>query len=183
MAIRRPNLAKPPPAVLAPAQARGDLAMDGYITVKAVQLAEIISRGASQVFETRFGVKNTELRILVHLGRQALAVNELARRTHVDKGWISRSLKGLEERSLVVRTPHPSDARASLVRLTDEGEALVQSFAPVAAARNRRLLAGLDEDDVYQLFDALILSAEDILMNPDRVGPEPLPPGRRRRGG
>ena len=97
MAIRRPNLAKRPPAAT-PARDPAAVTMDGYITVRAVQLAEIISRGASQVFETRFGVKNTELRILVHLGGQALAVNELARRTHVDKAWISRSLRGLEAR-------------------------------------------------------------------------------------
>ena len=180
MAIRRPNLVKRPAAV-SPARDRGDVTMDGFITVRAVQLAEIISRGASQVFETRFGVKNTELRILVHLGRQALAVNELARRTRVDKGWISRSLKGLEERGLVLRTPHPTDARASLVRLTEEGATLVQSFAPVAAARNRRLLAGLDEDEVHRLFDALMLRAEDILQNPDLSGPEPLPGARRKR--
>jgi DNA-binding MarR family transcriptional regulator len=176
VAIRRPNLAKRP----SPARHQAAVAMDGFITVKAVQLAEIISRGASQVFETRFGVKNTELRILVHLGHQALAVNELARRTHVDKGWISRSLRGLEARGLVVRTSHPTDARASLVQLTLEGEALVRSFAPVAAARNRRLLAGLDEEEVYGLFDALILRAEDILLNPDPAGPEPLPPRRKR---
>ena len=150
--------------------------MDGFITVRIVQLAELISRGASQVFEKRFGVKNTELRILVHLGRGPLAVNELARRTHVDKGWISRSIASLEKRGLVLRATHPTDSRASLVSLTQDGEALVSSFAPVAAARNRRLLAGLDEDEVRRIFDALFLRAEDILMNPDLSGPEPLPP-------
>src|SRR5215472_11394177 len=150
--------------------------MDGFITVRAVQLAELISRGASQVFETRFGVKNTELRILVHLGREPLAVNELARRTRVDKGWISRSLLGLQRRGLVARMAHPTDSRASLVRLTADGEALVHGFAPVAAARNRRLLAGLDEQEVQRLLDALTLRAEDILLNPDLSGPEPLPP-------
>jgi DNA-binding MarR family transcriptional regulator len=184
LAIRRPNLARRR-ALAASGPAKADLAMDGFITVRIVQLAEVISRGASQVFETRFGVKNTELRILVHLGRGPLAVNELARRTHVDKGWISRSLKGLEDRGLVERTPHPTDSRASLVRLTDEGEALTRSFAPVAAARNRRLLAGLDEGEVRRTFDALMLRAEDILMNPNLSGPEPLPPlsnrPRRRR--
>ena len=182
MAIRRPNLAKRPPAA-APVRDPAAMTMDGYITVRAVQLAEIISRGASQVFETRFGVKNTELRILVHLGGQALAVNELARRTHVDKAWISRSLRALEARGLVVRTPHPTDARASLVRLTEAGDALVQSFAPLAAARNHRLLAGLDEAEVYRIFDALILRAEDILQNPDLTGPEPLTPRRLGPGG
>jgi DNA-binding MarR family transcriptional regulator len=143
-------------------------AMDGFITVRAVQLAELISRGASQVFEARFGVKNTELRILVQLAREPLAVNELARRTRVDKGWISRSLQGLEARKLVERTSHPSDARASLVSLTDTGEALVRSFAPVAAARNRRLLAGLDQAEVKRIFDALTARAAEILADPDQ---------------
>ncbi len=175
MAIRRPNLGRGARASAA-APDSPTAAMDGFITVRIVQLAEIISRGASQVFETRFGVKNTELRILVHLARGPLAVNELARRTHVDKGWISRSLRALEARGLVVRTPHPTDSRASLVSLTDQGEALVDRFAPVAAARNRRLLAGLDEAEVRRIFDALMLRAEDILMNPNLSGPEPLPP-------
>ncbi len=66
MPIRRPNLnrkeASGPEASDAPA-----LAMHGFVTVRVVQLAEIIARGASQVFEQQFGVKNTELRILVQL--------------------------------------------------------------------------------------------------------------------
>ena len=155
--------------------------MDGFVTVRVVQLAEIIARGASQVFEQRFGVKNTELRILTQLGgKQPLAVNEIARRTHVDKGWISRSLRGLEKRGLVQRTNHPTDSRASLVSLTDQGNQLVQSFAPIARARNQRLLAGLDEDEVFRVLDGLHMRAEDILMNPDLSGPAPLRPARRR---
>ena len=180
MAIRRPNLSRRVPAPPRESD-RADLVMNGFITVRIVQLAELISRGASQVFEERFGVKNTELRILVHLGREALPVNELARRTHVDKGWISRSLRGLEKRGLVARTRHPTDSRASLVSLTPQGEALVRRFAPVAAARNRRLLAGLDQADVARMFDALMLRAEDIVANPDLSGPEPLPPPSARR--
>jgi DNA-binding MarR family transcriptional regulator len=179
VAIRRPNLSRSTASAKAPD--RADLAMDGFITVRVVQLAELISRGASEVFETRFGVKNTELRILVHLGRGPLAVNELARRTRVDKAWISRSLRGLEDRGLVARTPHPSDSRASLVSLTEDGEDLVRRIAPVAAARNQRLLAGLDEGEVARMFDALRLRAEDILMNPDVSGPEPLPPPSARK--
>lgn len=141
--------------------------LDGYVTVRIVQLAEVISRGAAQVFERRFGVKNTELRILVQLGgREGLAVNELARRTHVDKGWISRSLRALEKRGLVTRASHPTDTRASLVTLTAEGRRLVTRFAPVARARNERLLDGLDRHEVHRLLDALMARAEDILENP-----------------
>ncbi len=166
MAIRRPNLSRDTKASDAET-----LAMDGFVTVRIVQLAEIISRGASEVFERRFGVKNTELRILVHLGGQpSLAVNELARRTRVDKGWISRSLRGLERRGLVSRSAHPGDSRATLVSLTKTGRALVERFAPVAAARNRRLLEGLDPGEVDRVLDGLMARAEDILANPDLSG-------------
>jgi DNA-binding MarR family transcriptional regulator len=186
MAIRRPNLNRRPATAQGPADL-SRLAMDGFVTVRLVQLAEIISRGAAQVFEARFGVKNTELRILVQLGgREPLAVNEIARRTHVDKGWISRSLLGLERRGLVARKPHPSDTRASLAFLTPKGEELVASFAPIAMARNRRLLAGLNEAEVYRVLDGLLVRAEDILEHPDHEGPTPLPSAEesrnRRRG-
>lgn len=178
MAIRRPNLNRVRPTAAGEADG-GVMAMDGLVTVRIVQLAEIVSRGASQVFERRFGVKNTELRILVHLGGpEPLAVNELARRTMVDKAWISRSLRALEKRGLVQRAPHPTDSRAALVSLTAEGRTLVAQFAPVAAARNRRLLAGLDEEEVFRVLDGLLLRAKDVLANPDLSGPEPL---RRRR--
>jgi DNA-binding MarR family transcriptional regulator len=154
--------------------------MDGFVTVRIVQLAEIISRGAAQVFEKSFGVKNTELRILVQLGgREPLAVNEIARRTHVDKGWISRSLLGLQRRGLVARKAHPTDTRASLVYLTAKGEQLVASFAPVAVARNRRLLEGLNEAEVYRVLDGLLARAEDVLEHPDLAAPEDKPVRRR----
>ncbi len=168
MAIRRPNLVRRE-APTPPPQSDEAMGMDGFVTVRIVGLAEIISRGASQVFEQRFGVKNTELRILVHLASgEPLAVNELARRTRVDKGWISRSLLGLEKRGLVRRSPHPTDTRASLVSLTKQGSDLVARFAPVAAARNRRLLEGLDQAEVYRVLDGLFERAEDILRNPDQ---------------
>jgi DNA-binding MarR family transcriptional regulator len=183
MAIRRPNLSRS-------AAERADtgptdlprLAMDGFVTVRIVQLAEIISRGAAQVFEKQFGVKNTELRILVQLGgRESLAVNELARRTHVDKGWISRSLLGLQRRGLVGRKPHPTDTRASLVFLTPKGEELVARFAPVAQARNRRLLEGLNEAEVYRVLDGLLARAEDVLENPDLGVPAEAAPAKAAR--
>jgi DNA-binding MarR family transcriptional regulator len=142
--------------------------MDRLVTVRIVQLAEILSRGATEVFEKRFGVKNTELRILVQLeGREGLTVNELSRRTRVDKAWISRSLKGLERRGLVGRTAHPSDTRASLVSLTPAGEQLVEKLAPVATARSERLVEGLDKRQVDALLDALAERAEALLQSPD----------------
>jgi DNA-binding MarR family transcriptional regulator len=143
------------------------LAMDDFATVRLGLLADVLTRGATQAFESRFGVKTTELRILVQLGgRSALAVNEIARRTRVDKAWISRSIRALERRGLVGRARHPTDTRASLVSLTDKGRALIEALAPVARSRNDRLLKGLDRAEVSRLLDALLLRADDLLRNP-----------------
>ena len=143
------------------------LAMDDFATVRLVLLADVIARGASEAFEARFGVKNTELRILVQLsGKGALAVNEIARRTRVDKAWISRSIAGLERRGLLKRARHPTDTRASLVSLTDKGRKLIGELAPVARARNDRLLEGLDRAEVQRLLDVLLVHADDLLRNP-----------------
>jgi len=141
--------------------------MDDYATVRLVLLADVIARAASETFESGFGVKNTELRILVQLsGKDALAVNEIARRTRVDKAWISRSIRAMERRGLVLRARHPTDTRASLVSLSAKGRKLIEELAPVAKARNDRLLQGLDRAEVNRLQDALLARADDLLRNP-----------------
>ena len=134
------------------------------VSVRIVRLAELISRMAILTFEDRFGVKNTDLRILVMLAaHQPISVNEVSRRTHIDKAWISRSLRGLLRRKLVTKTAHPTDGRASLVSLTKAGEALLLEIAPVALMHQRQLLQGLRSREVEQLLGLLSERAEEML--------------------
>jgi DNA-binding MarR family transcriptional regulator len=138
--------------------------LEDLLGVKIVQLAEVVSRSATQVYEQRFGVKNTELRILLRLGQETgLSVNELSRRTRVDKGWISRSLDAMEKRGLISRTPHETDSRVFLVSLTEIGTALLKAITPVARERNRRMLAGLNEAEVERVLQALRERALELL--------------------
>src|SRR5262245_30902684 len=85
------------------------------VAVKIIQIAEIISRSASQVYEAGYGIRNSELRILLLLGSdEKLSVNEISRRAGIDKAWISRSLDVMMKAGLVERIPHASDNRKSL---------------------------------------------------------------------
>jgi DNA-binding MarR family transcriptional regulator len=139
-----------------------------YLTVRLVKLGEMLNRAAAEAFETRFGIRNAELWILVELGRkEPLAVNELSRRTRIDKAWVSRSAGALMRRGLVHRTPHPRDSRVSLLSLTDKGESLLRQIAPVAKKRHERMLSGLDRTKIYETLDELSLRAEDLLQKPD----------------
>lgn len=133
------------------------------VSVRIVRLSETILRIGTLTFKERFGVKPTDLRILVMLGAyQPISVNEVSRRTHVDKAWISRSLEGLLRRKLIKRTSHPSDSRASLLSLTKSGEALLREIAPVAEEYQRQLLQGQRARDVERVLDLLSARAEEI---------------------
>jgi len=134
------------------------------VTVRIVRLAELILRTGSLTFKDRFGVKNTDLRILVMLGaHQPISVNEVSRRTHIDKAWISRSLLGLLRRKLVTKTVHPTDSRAALLSLTKAGEELLRQIAPVSIAYQRELLRGFRSRDMERVLEILCDRAEDML--------------------
>jgi len=133
------------------------------VSVRIVRLSELILRIGTLTFKERFGVKPTDLRILVMLGAyQPISVNEVSRRTHIDKAWISRSLRGLLGRKLIKRTGHPSDSRASLLSLTKKGEALLREIAPVAEEYQRQLLQGQRARDVERMLDLLSSRAEEM---------------------
>jgi DNA-binding MarR family transcriptional regulator len=133
------------------------------VSVRIVRLSELILRLGVLAFQDRFGVRPTDLRILVMLGaHQPISVNEVSRRTHIDKAWISRSLRGLLDRKLITRMAHPSDSRASLLSLTKKGEALLRKIAPVAQDYQRQLLQGQRSRDVERVLDLLSARAEEM---------------------
>ena len=133
------------------------------VSVRIVRLSELILLIGTRTFKERFGVKPTDLRILVMLGAyQPISVNEVSRRTHIDKAWISRSVRGLMRRKLIARTAHPSDSRASLLSLTRKGEALLREIAPVAQEYQRQLLQGQRTRDVERVLDLLSARAEEM---------------------
>jgi DNA-binding MarR family transcriptional regulator len=142
------------------------------VSVRVVRLSDLLLRIGKITFEGRFGVKLTELRILIILGAfQSISVNEISRRTHIDKAWISRSLRGLLRRKLIKKTAHPGDSRASSLSLTKKGEALLRQIAPVAEEYQRQLLEGQRRSDVECVLDLLADRAEAIYQNEARRQP------------
>jgi DNA-binding MarR family transcriptional regulator len=138
------------------------------VSVRIVRVAELILRIGTLTFKDRFGLKPTDLRILVMLGAyQPISVNEVSRRTHIDKAWISRSLRGLLHRKLITKTAHPADSRASSLSLTRKGEALLREIAPVAEEYQRQLLQGQRRRDVERVLDLLAARAEEMFQRTD----------------
>jgi DNA-binding MarR family transcriptional regulator len=137
------------------------------VAFKLIHLADTISRAATLVYEKNFDLNNSELRAMIVLrDLQPLTTADISRLGHIDKAWVSRSMASLLERGLVRREAHPTDNRMSLIRLTEAGLQMTRAFAPVAHARQKRLLAGLSQREAFRVIDALQKNAEQLLREP-----------------
>lgn len=144
--------------------------LEDLVAVRIVSIAEVVARSARQTFEKSFGLRNTDLRLMNFLdGATGLTVNEIARRARVDKAWVSRTLRHLEKLGLVSRTDDREDSRMIIVQLSAKGRALLEQVRAMAAARETRLLDGIDKRVFKASLDRLLANAERMLGNSSDV--------------
>lgn len=138
-------------------------AMEDLIQVRISRLMEIISQLARKSVGSR-GLRNTDLRIMnILYDDEAVSINELARRAHVDKAWISRSVVQLLEKKWITKQQDPQDSRAQLVRLTPKSRKLLDLVRPQVLANEQTLLQGINETALKKQLDALMQNAEKLL--------------------
>lgn len=112
----------------------------------------------------------TEVRVLHELARgRAQTATALARNLGLDSGYLSRLLTSFERRNLLTRRPSESDARQSLISLTDEGHAAYEPLEAAAIEEVQSALARLTGSSQEQLIGAMKL-IERLLDDQPRRG-------------
>jgi MarR family transcriptional regulator, negative regulator of the multidrug operon emrRAB len=115
------------------------------------------------------GLAEAEFRVLMQLYSQPDGVGhpgELCAGAAHSPANISRITDTLVARNLISRTPSEQDRRRMILRVTDEGEALIRRYLPAAFAQISTLFATLDVESRAQLLAQLteIAGAYDNLM-------------------
>jgi len=137
------------------------------VAFRLIHLADVISRAATAVYESQFGINNSELRAMIVLReQQPLTVGELSRRGRIDKAWVSRSISSLRKRGLVNSKAHPTDSRMTLISLTPAGIEMTKQLAPIAWERQKRLLTGLSPQEAFRVIEILERNADNLLKAP-----------------
>lgn len=95
-----------------------------------------------------------------------LTQRQLVERLDVEQPTMANTLARMERDGLIVRTPHPEDRRARIVRLTPRARAVEEAATAAAAAVNERLLAGLSEP----AREALIAAMRTIVVSAAKSG-------------
>ncbi len=158
-----PNSSSPAAPQERPVQEHAVLELEHFLPYRLSILSNRISQTISGLYGQRFGLAVTEWRIMAVLGRYPeLSAGEVAERTAMDKVAVSRALARLLERGLVQRDTHGDDRRRSVLELSPVGYTVYDEVAPMALECERRLLAGLDENDRAQLDLLIAKLAEGI---------------------
>jgi DNA-binding MarR family transcriptional regulator len=115
---------------------------------RVTRLARHLDRARGAAFAAH-GLEVWEFDVLAALRRAGppyeLTPGQLTAETLVTSGTMTNRIDRLEHRRLVARGPDPSDGRGVLVRLTDDGRTVVDTALEDLLARERGLLAELDD--------------------------------------
>ena len=132
--------------------------MKPYDTPIGLQLAhtsKAVSRAFNDALAEASGSIPTWLILTSLMGETWPAQHRLARAMNIEGPTLTRHLDGLEEAGLVVRRREADDRRAVRVELTEAGRARHSELLQAVIAFNKRLRAGLSEDEIARLRDLL----------------------------
>ena len=140
----------------------GDVTISHLISYQISRISTSLSRSAALRYRRQFDLSIGEWRVIALIGEGGpLTHNRLARRSALDKAQMSRVVKGLVERDLIVRTS--GSGRTLSLSLSEKGAELYRGVVHEANARDHRLRRHLGRDQ------EALLRALDTLANLARV--------------
>ncbi len=118
------------------------------------------------------GLSTADYELLVPLSEApglVLRVRDLGRTVAWDRSRLAHQLRRMEQRGLVSRFECPTDARGTMVRLTDKGREVIESAAPGHVETVRRHLVDLLTPDEI---DAILRISERVIDASGAVTPQ-----------
>jgi DNA-binding MarR family transcriptional regulator len=111
----------------------------------------LVARERQAPLYARYGLQQGEFDALATLRRsgapEGLTPTALFEAAMMSSGGMTARIDRLEKAGLVERRPHPTDRRATLVRLTDKGFDLIETIMPEHEEAARDILAPLSLDE------------------------------------
>ncbi|MDD3621054.1 MAG: MarR family transcriptional regulator [Methanofollis sp.] len=130
-------------------------------------LVSVIHRTHHMIINERmraFGLSSGQLFTLIYLAHeQGVAQETLARRFHVDKGTVARSVRRLEDTGHITRTTDPDDRRAVRIFLTEKGEKIIPEIVKIDQEWEKEVCAGLTDEEQRAVFTLLKTIAKNSI--------------------
>jgi DNA-binding MarR family transcriptional regulator len=133
-----------------------DIPLTEMVTYRWSRLNAQLNAQAARILKETAGLSLAQWRVLVVLDTHGqVPPSEIVRSTAVDKGQLSRTLKGMIADGIIASEASESDSRSYLLSMTAQGRALFETARPAMRARQRCLLDSLTDAERDVLFGAL----------------------------
>lgn len=136
-----------------------DLPLERFITYGLLRLTNRLNRQAMRILDQAAGLRLPEWRCMAFIcSGTGISLNDIAERTGMDRGLITRSVQGLVMKGIVRVERDTKDRRIVFCVGTETGHELYRRVLPTMQARQARLLSSLSEADqisIYRILDQL----------------------------
>ena len=123
-----------------------------FLPYKLSIASNAVSDRIAQEYQSRFGLKIPEWRIMAVLGDSgALTPREIGRATLMDKVAVSRAIAAMIQMGYLERKTSETDGRRSQLFLTPAGRDVYELIVPMALGAEQELASSLTEDEQKQL--------------------------------
>ena len=92
---------------------------------------------------------------LMNIDEDGITNKEMAEKVHVTKQAMSKAIKELEKLEIVVTKPHESDARMSMIHLTDLGKKLVVTMVKNLKEKTKEYELLVGKEKFHQALDTM----------------------------
>ena len=124
-----------------------------YLLNRAADNASI---GFQRLYKSKYGMLQTEWRVMFHLGRyQTMTAKQICTRAGLHKTKVSRAVGALEIKRYLTRQEVLTDRRNEKLQLTKQGRRVYEDLAREAEKFEQKLIADLTQDEQANLKNCL----------------------------
>lgn len=125
------------------------------------QAAEATSREFSATYKSKYGMLQTEWRVVFHLGRYGdMTAKEICTRARIHKTKVSRAVHALADKRFLQRHTRSDDRRHEVLSLTENGRAVFNDLNRQAQHYDAALLEEFDHKEIAKVRSILIKIAQ-----------------------
>ena len=143
--------------------------------IELARTAREVGRAFEQALEEAGGSRPLWLTLIALKQQPQANQRQLAIQIGIEAATLTHHLHGMEADGLLTRRRDPANRRVHVVELTPAGEEMFLRLRQVVAAFDRQLHAGLDEDQVVLLREALAQLRQNVAQPVAGQGPTALP--------
>lgn len=132
----------------------------GYVTLPLLMLYQNLLSKMNDILESKYQLTHSELDVLASLHssgnfKYTLSPTELYEKLLFSSGGMTKVLKKLEEKELIIRLDNKEDKRSKLVQLTSKGSEVLQAALSDIIEMEEEMFSHVNTEDRKSLSNLL----------------------------